>query len=444
MKFFKYGLLEFIVIFIFVFFAQGADAFSARFTPSVKVEYRYNDNVLSEDEEETDPTALQWMNYFLGLDASLKNRRTTLNLGGWVGYSQYLAIDGGLADIANLDAVEFDYPNIYIHGGFQYLTPKFTFDLEDEFKENRKFSEILGVDISEFSEYLLYINYIASAQVRFRTGGPFSGLFKYQYQLTQFQKDSELDNYPPPNSDYHTGYLAFNYQFNPRFDVQLDVQGGAMTYEDWKYGPAVTDSLSVTDYSYIQSTLGANWRFTPKSSLHISAGAQGRNFYGQGAGREFKDFTVPVARISFNTGEKYRYQLGVGGEYSSSIYGLNYYFNYWQADAHFKFWVIRPLYLYTDVYYKENTFDRDIIDMENVWVDDRVDNVTIARAGVVFDALRRHEVPYLSFKLEYSYNLRESNIDEDSDYVAGYGPSYDLANNYIIFSMTFNPSLLIK
>jgi len=446
MKFFKYGLLEFIVIFVFAFFAQKVNAFSAKFTPTVKVEYRYNDNIRAEDEEVADPTGLQWVNYFLGLDATLKNRRTTLNLGGWVGYSQYLAIDGGLADIANLDAVDFDYPNIYLHAGFQYLTPKFTFDLEDEFKQNRRASEIIGVDISDFSEYYLYINNIASAQVRFRTGGPFSGLFRYQYQITNFEKPEEADTFPPPNSESHTGYLALNYRISPRFDVQLDVHGGAMTYEDQEYyvSPGVSDWLEVTDYTYVQSTLGVNWRLSPKSLLHFSAGAQWRDFYGEAPGREFEDFTLPVARISFNHGEKYRYELGVGGEYAPSVYGLNYYFNYWQADAHFKFWVRRPLYLYTDVYYKQNTFDRDMIDMDGVWVDDRVDNVTIARAGVVFDALRRHEVPYLSFQLEYTYNLRESNIDEGADYVGGYGPSYDMTNNYIIFSMTFNPSLLIK
>jgi len=437
-----------LVIFaVFLFFVQRAEALSARFTPKLLLTYHYNDNVDAVDPDVTDPTEMQWLDWLVGLEGSLKQRTVSFTLGGWAGYSQYIDSQGDLEELADIRVAKYNYYNLNLKGAFQYVSPAITVDVEDNLKRNRNISELLGEQVSEFSERPLYTSNEASVQLRFRTSRPFNGLVRYTYQTLVFDEPENPYMSRPADFYAHIGYISFGYKFNPRFNLGLHLEGGERVYGTTEIPDAsgnITE-VEVADYDYYQGLVNFSYKFSPRTSISLAGGAQGRMYFGESP-RALEDQTVPLIRIKFSQSQSYRYSLNLDGEYSYSIYGHNLYFQYWQVGTGFKYYFAKPLYAGVSYHYKQDLYDRSSLDMENVWVDDRLDALHLASASLVWEALKKHNVPYLTFSLEYKYRLRDSNIDEAGDYQATYAGKrsfYDTEINAIYFQLTFNPSILI-
>jgi len=441
----KWAIIISCIMFLF-FLTQRVDAVSARFTPKLIVGYNYNDNVDAVDRSVVDPTMMQWLDWLVGLEGSLKQRSISFTLGGWVGYSQYLSSSGDWEKIANIKAYKYSYYNIDLRGAFQYLNPKFVIDIEDKAKRSRDISELMGTEISEFSKRHLYFSNDASFQIRGRLASRVNGLLRYNYQILNFEEpENELVS-QPANSYAHLGYGKIGIRVNPRFVVSVEGQGGERVYDKAKVvsGNQIVE-VDVVDYSSWRALLGVNYRFGPRTSLSVSGGAEGRHYFGETT-RDLKDTTSPVVKIAFNQSQRNTYNLKISGEYAQSTYGQNLYFTYWQAGIYFKYYFVKTLYASVGFTYKQDYYDRSILNTEDIWQDDRLDVLYLANAGITWDALRKHGVPYLSFSLNYRYRMRDSNIDSADDYVptfTGSHPSYDTEINYVIFRVVFNPSILI-
>ena len=445
----KYMGCLIIILMLFGVVAGRARAASARFTPSLLLNYHWNDNIQAIDPDQVDPIAVQWIDYMIGLDAAFKAQNLSMSLGGAAGYSQYVATSQDLKKLVDLHLSDLNYLNLALRGNLEYLTASQAFDLDDQLKRNRIFSDIFGPQNSDFSDFYLYTDNLASAQWRFRTRSPFYGLFRYEFESTNFDKPKGDWTSKQGSSYQHHGYAKFAYKINPKAELGLDLQGGQRTYDDSivKDQFGYERKVQVVDYDFYQALLDFTYKLSAKASLEAAAGAHVRQFFGKSNDTpDLKDYTLPIGRISYNQASKNQYGLTLAGEYSSNTYGINLYFNYWQVSGDFKYYIRKPFYLDFTGIYKQDTYNRENLDLENVWRHNRVDNVGIASIALVWDALRKAETPYLSFNLGYQFQNRDSSIDKAEDYVAawpGLYTSYNTQVNTVAFQLIFNPSVLI-
>jgi len=432
---------------LFICSAQAVKAASAKFTPSLLVGYQWDDNVGAVDPDQVDPITMQWVNYLVGLEGSVYDKNTSLTLGGWLGYSHYVNSNEDLKDLIDIPLSDFSYFNVNLKGEFQHVTPSAAFNVSDEVKRSRRFSDIFTYTNSDFSDFYLYTDNLASVQVRFRTRSPLNFLFKYTYESTVFD-EPEGDVVSRPGSSYaQTGYAKTNYRLSSKVDVSLELQGGQRVYEDTIIidGSGDESRVKVSDYNFYQGFLELGYKFNARSSVSAAAGAHHRHFFNEGD-RELKDYTIPIGRITYNLAGKNKNSLAVGAETGSNTYGLDNYFDYWQASAELTYYISKPIFLSTNFVYKQDYYNRDRLNLEDVWAHNRLDNIYIADAAVNLDLLRRRETPYLSLSVRYEHLVRDSNIDHASDYESGYtggSTSYDTQVNQISVQLKFNPTILI-
>jgi len=444
----KAGMLGFIFAWAMTF-GFRAESASAKFVPKLFIGYNYNDNVGSVDPDLTDPVMMQWVDYLVGIDASVKSQYTLLTLGGSAGYSQYVDASTELKDLYDTSPSRFDYYNISLNGSFQYIRPDFALEIADRVIRNRLISEIFQTEISELSDIYLYTDNVASAGVRFRVGQPLSFLFRYEYETLIFE-NPEIDVLTQPSDmTRHSGFARIGYQISPRAEIALDLQGGQIVYDDIKIEqPDAPDlEMKIADFNYYQALLGFGYRFTPNTTIQVSGGAEQREYFGEPEGRDLENTLLPVGRVSFTSAQKDKYNLTVSGEYSQSKFGQNLFFTYYQGSASFTYYFGKTLYASAGFIYKNDTFDRDRLDLNNVWSDDRQDQLYIGQGSITWDALKKYDTPYLSFIAKYIYSLRDSNIDgELSDYVDNYPGvyySYDTEIQMAMFQVSFNPAVFI-
>jgi len=447
------NLFKLVMIFFILMLTPGlnrpAQAASAKFIPKLFIGYNYNDNVDSVDDKYLTQLEMQWVDYLLGMDGNIKSQYYSFTLGGWAGYSQYVNASTELEDVLNVKLRRFDYYNLSLYGGFQYLRPSFAIDLSDTIKQDRRIADIFETAISEFSEIYLYTDNVATAEVRFNAGQRSTFLFRYDYETITF---------PEPESDYlaapadvyrHSGFARIDYQVSPKAKIALDLQGGQWGYSAVKVpvGGGRWVERDLADYNYYQALLAFEYNFTPRSSIELSGGAEQRQYFGESEQRDLMDHILPVGRISFYSGEKYRYSLSASGEYAESHYGQDQFFTYGQGGAAFTYYFGKTLYAGISGSYRQDTFNREMLDLENVWSEDRVDSVIIAQASIGWDVLRKYDTPYLSLILGYGYDWRDSNIDgEIGDYVDGYRGayySYDAVVQSAMFQVQFNPTIFV-
>lgn len=426
-----------------------AQAASARFTPSLVVGYHWNDNIQAVDPDQRDPIAAQWLDYMIGMDGLVKAQNFSMWLGGAAGYTQYINTTEDLEKALDISLADLNYLNLSLKGGLEYLTASQAFNLEDELKRNRRLTNIFGVENSDFSDFYLYTDNLASAQWRFRTRSPLNVLLKYSFESIIFDEPKGDWTSKQGDSYFHHGYAKFSYKLNPKSELGLDLQGGQRTYDD----SIVRDTLGyereveVIDYYFYQGMLDFTYKINPKATLDAAGGAYFRHFFGESDDTpDLKDSTMPIGRIYYNQVAKNQYALNLSGEYASNTYGINLYYNYWQISGDFKYYIRKPFYLDFNGVYKQDSYNREDLDLEDVWEHNRLDSIAIGGIGVVWDALRKGEIAYLSFLVEYQYQYRDSNIDKDDDYNAfwpGTHTSYDTQVSSVNFQMTFNPTVLI-
>jgi hypothetical protein len=440
-----------IILSIACLFSQRAGAASAQFTPSLQIGYSWDDNVQAIDPDKITPIAVQWANYFVGLDGSFKSRRLSLSLGGHAGYSEYVSSTADLQKLVDMHVANLNYLNLNLIGDAQYLTPNMSFDLHDTLVRDRLFSQVFGLqNNADFSDFYAYTDDTAFASWSFQGKSPITGLIQYTYQNTVF--DNPTGNFvsKPADSIMNMIDAKFMYKLNPKADVGVDLQVAERLYGE----SIIRDEFGferkqkISDYDYYQPLLDFDYKFSPKSTLTASGGMQSRHFYSQpDDGPTLKDYSIPVVRIKYNQAQPFQYNWDVGAEYSTNTYGIDLYYTYWQLSTELKYYIRKSLYLDGSFIYAQDTYSLSTNDLANVWAHNRLDNLYIAGASVNWDALQKAGTPYLSFNLKYGFMKRDSNIDGKlDDYVTGYPGafySYNTQVNTIFAQVLFNPTVLI-
>lgn len=444
------GLFLFVGL-LFGFAWRDADAASFKFTPSLQVDYNWNDNVTALDPDYYDPISMQWINYLVGLNATLNAKDTTVSLIGNIGYTQYVdASSNYKRELDRKKLSDFNYLNMDIAGLFQYRTRSVIIDIQDRLKRSNSFSDLFGADSSEFENILVYTDNVASAQATYKAKIPLNVLLRYEYQSTVFDEPENPLASTRPDSYAHKGFLKAMYGINPKLDVGVDVQGQERTYTDlYYYSRGVRYTESVADYYYIQGMAEAQYKLTSKATLVADAGAQYRHFFGQqNLARKLEDYTIPVGKISFVQTEKLKYTIDLSALYSTNTYGINAYFNYVEGRARLRYYLTKALYAEGTFVYKQDYYDREKLGYEGIWKQDRIDNVYLATAKINWDILSKRGTPYLIARATYQYQLIDSNINGPEDYLApqsnSYGNTYyNTRVNSVMAEIIFSPTVLI-
>lgn len=446
----------FLIFLSLLLWGTRVECATGKVVPKITVGYVYNDNVGAVDPDLIDPIEMQWLAYLVGADANFRSQYTLLSLGGSAGFNQYISSSSELDDLLDVRKDRFNYYVLDFRGSFQYFRSNFTLEIGDELKRNRRLSEIFGgVQSADLSEIYLYTNNLAYAQISFRPTKSLNCLLRYEYEIILF--DEPVSEYLPTPADAsrHGGLAKFSYGISPKLALTLDLQAGQWIYDESKI-PIITvepdgdidideEEVDVADYNYYLGLLGMTYSFSPKTTLMIAGGAEHRQYFGEPEGRNLEDATRPIARVSFNTGKTHKYGVSVLGEYSSSRYGQNLYFNYYHGVASFTYYFARPLYATIAGSYLQSIYDLENNDYGNIWSETRIDNTITGQAGIIWEALRKYDVPYLTLKASYSYSWRDSNIDgEIEDYVEDYPgviTSYDTEVQVILFQVQFAPTV---
>jgi len=441
------SFLFFAGLFLFLLIPQ-ANAASAKFTPTLELGYHWNNNIMATDPDQIDSISVQWADYLVGLNGMVKSKNITLSLGGDAGYSQAVSSTKDLERLVKNSVSNLSYLNADLIAGFDYTNPRLEFSLTDAFKRNRTFSDIFGIQNSDFSNFYLYDDNVATATLKWRMGAHFDALAQYSYWVTMFEKPQGDITTHYGNSYQQSGEFKLMYKINPKVSAGLDLQGGERVYAENTQRDTLGNEIKqkVSSYTYLQELAEVDFAFDPRTSLIVAAGANQRQFFNQGDFK-LKDEDYPVARINFIRAVKNQYDLTLSGECGSNTYGLNEYFTYYQAGVLFDYYIRKQLHLTADVIYKNDTFSRSSLDLEEIWAKNRVDGIIIAEGGFTWDMLRKQDVPYLSLSAKYEYLDRNSNIDgKDNDYEPGYGGlhySYNTTVQSAFVQLIFNPSILI-
>ena len=128
------------------------DAASARFTPSLDIGYHWNDNIESIDRDKIDPISAQWLDYMVGVDASVKSNKLSFALGGHAGFSEYINTSTNLNKLTDMRIHNLNYANLDLTGDASYTTRSMAFEIDDILKRNRQLSDIFGFQNSDFSD----------------------------------------------------------------------------------------------------------------------------------------------------------------------------------------------------------------------------------------------------------------------------------------------------
>jgi hypothetical protein len=451
------GAISSVLVLFLAGYAQVLKAQSAEITPKLSIRYNQNDNIDAIDlDSDVDPTTQAWIDYLLGIEGKAKQVDTEEGLEVSLGYAQYVDSEGDYEDLADISNSKYNYFTIIGGAWFMYTGRNVTLEILDDIVRTRSLEELFGPGTSALSNRYLYTDNIASLQLRFQVSPKSRALLRYSYETTVFDTpENELLEYSKPSdSTGHLGYARMEYDFSPKTTGFIDLQGGQRLFEE-RLVPAVYDPVTLlptvtvdvktADYTYYQGVLGAKYSFNERTSLSVSAGAHTKSFFNEGI-FDLEDYTVPAGRITFTQLEQNRYRLDLIGETSSSIYGMDMFFNYYSGIAKFRYYFYRKMSVEVQGSYRQDTFDLEINDREDLWDHDRVDHLLYYGATFNWALLEKNNRIWLGIELFYNHRSRDSNITDQDDYVATYGGfpiSYDTSIDYFGAQVQFMPSILI-
>gem|GEM_PF-1271720 len=442
-------------------YAQVLKAQSLEITPKLYIKYNQNDNIDAVDvDDNEDPTRQAWMDYMLGIESKAKQVDTEEGLDVSLGYAQYIDSKGDIEDLADISTAKYNYFSINGGAWFMYTGRNVTLEILDDIIRTRSVEELFGPGTSALGNRYLYTDNIASLQLRFKLGSKSRMLLRYSYEIMTFDKPENelLEERKPSDSSGHLGYARMEYDFSPKTTGFIDFQGGQRLFEErlvvTDYDTATvpptiraTKDVKTADYTYYQGLLGARYRFSDRTSMSVSAGAHTKSFFNEGDYIDLENYTLPIGRITFTQLEENRYRMDLIGDAGTSVYGMDMFFNYYSGAAKFRYYFYRRMSLEVSGNYRQDIFDLEVNDRENLWEHDRVDNLLYYGATFNWDLVQKRNRTWFAIELLYKHRSRDSNITDEDDYVTATfgGPyvSYNTEIDYYGAQVVFMPSILI-
>lgn len=422
-----------------------AGAASLKLNPQLIVSYNYTDNLDAVDRDQIDPTTAQYINALVGLESVYKRSRVELGSFGNVGYTMYLSADGDVEDAAGNDASASDYNYFRANAAVWgiYAGRVATFELRDTVIRTRSLADKYGTQTDVLNDRFLYTDNVASAQVRFKLSPKTRFLVRYDWEMIIFPKPENdlLITSQPPDSQEHRGFVRGEYDFDSKNMAFLDLQGGQRVFQQREIANV---DFEYSDYTFYQGLLGYRHRFDERTSLELGGGAYTRDYYGQDV-IELEDFTNPLGRITLLHTVPKKVVFSAQGEYGTSTYGQNLFFDYTNGTLSLKYFFTPKVYFKADGYYNYNYFSRTRNDREMVWTRSRVDNIFAGTAMLHWDVVQKNGETWLGLSGGYTHRTRDSNIDGSEDYVGNpvIFVSNDTNVNLYFVEVQFIPMILI-
>jgi len=419
-----------------------APAASVKLNLEFTVSYNVTSNMDGVDPKVMEPTKASYLNFLVGGGVNYKFSKVETGIKGAAGYTYYLTADGKIEDIADAAPQDYSYIRALASAWVRYTGRILTVDLTDDIVRTRSLSDVYGPQTDALGDRYLFTDNVASLQFRFKVRAKTRLLAKYSYEMLVFPKpeNEAVQQYQPADSTEHRGYFRAEYDLNTRNTVFFDAQGGQRIFATREISGFETHFV---DYNFYQGLLGYRHRFNERNDLEIAGGAYYRDFINE-VNLKFEDYTTPLGRVTFNSELAEKYKLNLQGEYGTSTYGQNIFYDYINGTASFKYFFTRKLIAQLDALYNYNTFDRKRNERELLWKEDRVDSIYVGRVLVFWDLIQKNKEPILRTQVGYEHKVRDSNLDSRQDYlIPGMWVSYDTTIDYYFVEISFLPMLLV-
>lgn len=466
----RHGKLPTLLIFavlsaLLLSLAGSARAGILEATPKLRIGVYYNDNLYANDPDEIAPAnpgdnddlaSATYINYLVGIMFRYQEQRSTFQISGYAGYSQYLSLDGWVTDQSDDNPADYDFFNANVNLLYRYSTSRVIFEIDDTIRASRDLRDVFGEGTDAIGFWSLYLDNQLGVSFKFKPSGKSRLLVRYTYDMLDFS-DPENDQITPPGSDEHRGIVRSEYDFTGKTTGILDAQYAQRTYDDF-------DDLTVAAYTLWQVMAGIRYRFDGKTYMEALGGYASRTFDDLPDRRlpsppyasadllyDLEDYGSPLGRITLVSGLPGTYEFVVSGDYGVSTYGTNLYFDYWIARANFKYYFSPKFYFAANGSYSQSTYDIENNSREWLWDDkDRIDLLTNAGALFHWDIFQKNGEGTLSLEAGYSFRSRDSNIDDLDDYnpiytglVGNSFESHDAVVNIFYVQFQMLPTILI-
>lgn len=417
-------------------------AASLKVNLELDAQYNYSSNIDAVDPSLMTPTKAQYMNLLAGGGINYRLSHVELGAKGNLGYTYYLITTGEVEKVGNIPTWRYDYFRAAASGWARYIGRILTVDLNDDLIRTRNLADVYGPQTDALSERFLYTDNIASLQLRFKLSPKTRLLLKYSYETLEFTKPENpvMYIYQPPNSIENRGYFRGEYDFNSRNTIFLDAQGGERIFLS---RTIANTKESYTDYNFYQGLLGYRHRFNERSDVEVAGGAANRHFFHE-QNIILMDYANPMARAAYNRSQPDKYNFSVQGEWGTSTFGQDLFFDYINAGLTFKYFFTRKLTAEVLGNYSNDLFRTVRNDRTALWKTDRVDNIYVGRATVAWDLIQKNKETVLGLRAGYEHRVRDSNLDAPSDYkIPILWTSYDTTIDYYFAEVDFLPMILI-
>jgi hypothetical protein len=428
--------------------ANTAQTATLKATPRISIKYNFNDNLYGVDPGfVNDPSSASYMDYLVGLVLNAREGQHTFELSGDAGYEQYLAIGGFSPDVQPQD---LDF--ITISGGllYRFAGRRVIFEASDRISRTRDLSEVFGNGTDAIGYWSLFTNNVASLGLKYSPSPKSRIELHYFYDALLFD-NSKFSQLEPVDSAEHRLLGRSEYDFTGKTTGILDIQYANRTFTEVNYEKAA-------DFNMLQGLLGLRYNFRERTYVEALGGYAMRDFY------NLSDQTLPsppfapdrlmfdvedmgdaIGQIRFVSSSPKRYQFEASVDRGISIYGNNLFFTYTSAGANGTLYITPKLSTKLSAVYRQTEYGLDVNGREWLWTEDRVDNILTAQAALHWDILQKGGQGTLMAEIGYSYQLRDSNIDDPSDYepLSMQFWSYDSVINVYYAQIQVLPTILI-
>lgn len=445
---------------------QAGAAGQLQATPTLSVQYNYNDNVDAVDPDgPREVVTATYLDYLLGLALSYKSGRSQFILGGYAGYEQYLTMEGRPEDRADTSPADYNFLTLKANAAFTYRYQRFMLEITDEIQQTRNLQEVFGEGTDALNYRYLYTHNQAGLGLHFGIGPKDRLLVRYQYDSLVFAtpENDALKDYKPADSFESRGIIRNEYDFNNRLTGIVDFQYADRTFES-RIDPISGQDEKSANYHLYMLLAGVRYYIDKSTYLEVLGGAAQRDFYDLsnatlpsppfGANRlayDLEDNTEPLANIGFYRNVPKRYSLAMILERGISVYGQNLFFTYTGVNLNLSYFLTPKLTFNVAGRYYQAVFDLEKNGREWLWEDDRTDNVTYLNVRLHYDILQKGGQGTLSVEGGYTLSQRDSSINGPDDYnpllVGVYPPdaleSYDTTVNVFYVQVLMLPTILI-
>lgn len=437
-----YSTVVAIAFVILLLSGPGVAASALTATPRINIRYAFNDNVYGADEEYMDAGSATYLDYSAGLHLIWVDGRNTVDLSADVGYQQFLDL-GGAFDDMDVEPSDFDFVTGQVGALYRYTGRVITFEISDDFSRSRDLQRAFGMSTDAIGYWSLFTNNIATVTLKYSPTPKYRNKLSYRYDTMIFDDQDDVALFDLSDSVEQRILYRGEYDFTPKSTGIFDLQVADRTFSD-------LDLMDAANYRLYQTYLGLRYKFQPNTHIEALGGYAVRDFYDMPDNWDLEDTQDVIGRITLISAVPKRYNLEIYADRGISTYGTNIFFVYTGAGINGSFNITPKLAVRGGGSYRQAYYDLERNDREWLWEDDRVDNITTARASLVWDILQRDGEGTLIAEIGYGYQQRDSNIDDPSDFVDANGDgfpdfnfsSYDTVTNMYYGQITIKPTIL--